>query len=378
MALLRHFGIAGRRILHRAGVAASWFFLIMQYPPLSRDDVVSVIEGKGCAARVPNLVHFWTNPNAYDEVNAQKVRELLARYPYDAQILYLKWPDYHKAPEDDPEYRWMNFDAPTVQDNVAHDERVLIKDWAQLDDIIKVFPKASYPSLFTHAEPADGRYRLCTYWFCFFERLWSFRGMTNALMDFYEEPDRVHQLFDVLTNFYCDVIERAVKEQGIDGMFTSDDIGTQTSTFFSDAIFDEFFRPYYKRVIDCAHKNGVHFWLHTCGNVRSFIPKFIEMGLDVLHPIQKYTMDEREIAQEFGKDICVWAGFDVQQVIPWGTPEEVRAEVRFLIDTFARPEGRLMLTCGNGITPDCKVESLEALLDEITVYGAEVCGKYRK
>ncbi|HET6455163.1 MAG TPA: uroporphyrinogen decarboxylase family protein, partial [Armatimonadota bacterium] len=113
----------------------------------------------------------------------------------------------------------------------------------------------------------------------------------------------------------------------------------------------------------------MHFWLHCCGNVEEFIPDWIEMGLDVLHPIQKHTMDDKTIAREFGKDICIWAGLDVQQVIPWGTPEEVRAEIRFLIDTYLRPEGRLMLTAGNGITEDCPVESLRAFCDEAYNYG---------
>jgi len=57
----------------------------------------------------------------------------------------------------------------------------------------------------------------------------------------------------------------------------------------------------------------MHFWLHFCGNIREFIPYLIEIGLDVLHPIQKYSMDEREVAERFGKDICIWGGFDMPQ-----------------------------------------------------------------
>ncbi|MDR0668499.1 MAG: hypothetical protein LBF95_00315 [Treponema sp.] len=133
-------------------------------------------------------------------------------------------------------------------------------------------------------------------------------------------------------------------------MFTTDDIGTQTGPFFSLDIFREFFKPYYKELIDHAHDLGMHFWLHTRGNVKAFIPDLIEIGLDVLHPIQKYTMDEREIAREFGGQICFWAGMDVQRIIPYGTPEDVRREVRFLFDTYYRKEGRLILAGGNGFT----------------------------
>ena len=101
-----------------------------------------------------------------------------------------------------------------------------------------------------------------------------------------------------------------------------------------------------------------------------------QIGVDVLHPIQKYTMDEREVAQKYGKDLCIWAGFDVQRIIPYGTPEDVRREVRFLLDTYARPEGRLILAAGNNMTPDTPMESLEALLDEALRYGEEVCKRF--
>ena len=115
----------------------------------------------------------------------------------------------------------------------------------------------------------------------------------------------------------------------------------------------------------------MHFWLHTCGNVKALMPGFIQLGVDVQHPIQKYTMDEREIAREFGGKISIWAGFDVQRTIPFGTPEDVRREARFLIDTWARRDGRFLFTLGNGATSDTPVESLEALFDELFIYGTE-------
>lgn len=81
-------------------------------------------------------------------------------------------------------------------------------------------------------------------------------------------------------------------------------------------------------------------------------------------------MDEIAIAEEFGSKLCILAGFEVQQIIPFGTPDEAREEVRRLVDAYARSDGRFMLTFGNGITPDCPVESLRAVLDESLVYGA--------
>ena len=144
--------------------------------------------------------------------------------------------------------------------------------------------------------------------------------------------------------------------------FCFDDIGTQTAPFFSLEIFREFFKPYYKKLIEKAHELGTHFWLHSCGNIELFLPEFIEIGLDVIHPIQRNTMNEQAVADKFGGQICILAGVDVQYLMAFGTPDEVRKEADFLKTTYRRPEGRLMLTMGNGSTPDWKTGNLEALL----------------
>ena len=192
--------------------------------------------------------------------------------------------------------------------------------------------------------------------------------MEKALMDFYLYPEAVHALFQKLTDFYIRMITRAKEELDLDGIFTSDDLGTQTAPFFSLKTFDAFFAPYYRQVIEHTHSLGMHFWLHTCGNIEILLPRFIDLGIDVIHPIQKYTMSERHIAETYGNKITIWAGFDVQQTIPYGTPEDVRREVRYLIDTYSRSDGRFMLTLGNAATPDTPIESLEALFDESIRY----------
>lgn len=338
------------------------------YKPLSREEVISVIEGKSTASRIPILLQFWTHPEEFGE-REQQVRKIMNAYPEDALIISLKMPDVYKAPTEFPEYRWLNREIEEGEENAGLDARVAIRDWNELDDILKAFPDPYCPILVPRAPEDDNRYRLAHWWYGLFERHWQLRGMTNALMDYYIDPDSVHRLFRAVTDFYLVAIERAKKELNADGIFTSDDLGTQNGPFFSGKIFDEFFRPYYEEIIGKAHSLGMHFWLHACGNIEEFLPRFIELGLDVIHPIQKYTMDERKIAQKYGKDICIWAGFDVQQTIPWGTADEVRREVRHIIDTYCRPKGRFMFTAGNGINGDCPIESLRALYEESFEYG---------
>lgn len=75
---------------------------------------------------------------------------------------------------------------------------------------------------------------------------------------------------DALCDFYCAIIQWAGAELGVDSVYTTDDIGMQTGPMFSPAIFKEFFKPRYERMINAAHDNQMHFWLHTCGDIRFF------------------------------------------------------------------------------------------------------------
>ena len=345
----------------------------IEYEPLTREAIVRVIEGRGCARRIPVLLHQWTYPRAFaDPADRAAVEALLAAYPQDAQFIRWRNVEMYDAPDDDPQYRWMATDKPEAPAAEAIDARAPLADWDMLDEMLAAFPSADYPGLFPSIPADDGRYRIAHWWFTLFERHWSLRGMTNALTDYYTHPDEVHRLFRALTGFYLRIIERARDECGADAIYVTDDLGTQTGPFFSPAVFDTFFAPYYAEMIDAAHRRGMHFWLHCCGDIEELLPRLIDLGLDVLHPIQKFAMDETHIARRFGGQIAFWAGFDVQHTIPFGTVEEVRQEVRHLFDTYHRPEGRLLFTLGNGITGDTPIPSLEALFEEAFAYGTDI------
>lgn len=346
--------------------------------PLTRDEVRSAIKGCSIASRVPFYIHFWVHGNTFGE-REPRVRALLDSYPVDIQLVPFNMPAKFKENEDATGYCWLPYTDPNKDKELAYDAVMPMPEWDKLDTVLDEFPKPNFPNLFRYAKPTDGRYRLAQWFYCLFERHWELRGMTNALVDYYEHPKEVHRLFRALTNFYVGIIERAAREQQCDGIWTSDDVGTQTGPFFSREIFREFFKPYYAELIDCAHAHGMEFWMHACGNVELFIPDWIDAGLDVLHPIQKYAMNEKKTAAEFGDALTIMAGLDVQRIIPWGTPEEVRAEVRFLLDTFWKAGvGHCILSAGNGINQDCPLESLEAFLDEALKYGTSIVRDKRR
>lgn len=336
---------------------------------LTKQEVINVIEGKRTTERIPNLCSFWIYPGSF-EGQEEEMRQWLAEQAYDISVQGVRMPDVCRGTEEDPEYCWL----PAGREGKTEggiDSQVYLEDWEDtelVEEMYAKFPSPDTANIFPGKEKIDHAKYVVGHWFyCLFERHWSIRGMENALTDFYLYPEEVHRLYQKLTDFYIRIMERFREECGADGIFTSDDIGTQTGPFFSLEIFRTFFKPYYKQIIDKAHELGMHFWLHTCGNIELFMEDFIEIGLDVIHPIQKYTMDEKQIVRKYGGRICFLAGFDVQNIIPYGTPEDVRVEVRFLIDTFFRPDGRFMITMGNGSTNDWKKESLQALYDEIAL-----------
>lgn len=334
---------------------------------MNKEELRKVIEGRGHASRVPLMVQFWVNPEVFGE-RRDDIARLIQRYPCDIDIASLQFPQvkYTDTPPDAVVWNQKSLDVSVQQQ--GYDNRIVLEDWEELDTFLAEFPEPTYDGMIPKLEPTE-KYRLATWWYCLFERLWELRGMENALMDFYLYPDEVHRLLQKLTDFYMAAMERTKNELDADGIFVSDDIGTQTGPFFSPEIFRTFFKPYYEQLFGKAHQLGMHFWLHSCGNIEALLPDLIGAGLDVIHPIQKYTMDDERIAKAFGDRICIWYGFDVQQIIPFGTPQEVRQEVRRIMDVFKRKDGRFMLTMGNGSTADWPTESLEALFDESMTYG---------
>ena len=339
----------------------------MKYPALTREEVISVIEGTAKKeSRVPQMIHFWTHPSTF-KGREEEASKILSDYPCDADFVPVNVPAYSPREGLPEDYIWIKTDKIFSQ-NEALDSHVILNDYSEIDSVIENFPHVDESFVLASEGANDGRYRLAHWWHCLFENHWQIRGMENALTDYYLEPESVHKLFGRFTEFYCELINILAKKTNLDGVFLSDDLGHQTGSFFSKKVFNEFYMPYYKIICDTAHKNNLHIWLHACGNIAEFMPELIESGFDVIHPIQKYTMEEAEIAEKYGKQICIWAGMDVQQTIPWGSPDDVRKEVRFMYDTYRKYNAKFMITAGNGITSDCTVESLYAFIDEACKY----------
>jgi len=199
------------------------------------------------------------------------------------------------------------------------------------------------------------------------------RGLQRSLMDPLDDAQFTHHLLTRLSDFLYQHHLRMFET--CDGLLditeVTDDYGSQTGPLISLTTFREFYRPHMERFIGLARAFGVKVFHHDDGAIRPLLPDLIEMGIDVLNPVQSTCpgMEMEGLKRDFGHAICFHGGIDNQQVLPFGTPDEVRGAVRGAIDALASDgTGYVLAPCHNlqAITP---VENIVAMYDEAWNYG---------
>lgn len=199
------------------------------------------------------------------------------------------------------------------------------------------------------------------------------RGLEVSLMDPFDDPEFTDHLLKRLCDFFYEHHYRTFEAcKGlIDTAQVTDDLGSQTGPLISMDTFRRFYRPHMQRFIDLCHSFGIKVFHHDDGAIRAFIPDLVEMGIDILNPIQAYCpgMEMDGLKRDFGSRLCFHGAIDNQRILPFGTPDEVRAEVRHAIDTLASDgTGYILAPCHNlqAVTP---VENIIAMYDEAWNYG---------
>ena len=333
----------------------------MEYQPLQKKEVIKAVEGN-FPERVPLIQTKWWG-EGLEEQYGDKLNKF-NKYPEDAVILFI-----------DPFAEVNSKIGQEQEKDEAKDAAGILADWDNLDKFIETLPDPEAMDIFEEskriAEKAhtEDRYLIFGWWRLFFERPWDLRGMENIMLDYYINPEQVFKLHDALLEYYQKLLKKGIKEFEPDGFWTSDDLGNQEQLMMNPKQFRKFIKPYYKEIAKTLKKEDLHFWLHSCGNNTAILEDLIEVGLDVFHPVQKHTMDEKKVAEKYGDKLTFLSGFDVQHILQEGTPAEVREEVQFLINTFDRQEGRMCLAAGNGIVNGTPLENIEAFLDEAYKYG---------
>jgi uroporphyrinogen decarboxylase len=218
-----------------------------------------------------------------------------------------------------------------------------LEDWSKLDSYQPPDPRD--PFYFERIEQAiaqaGDRYVALSCHFNLFERLHMLHGFSQTLADLYYEPAKIEKLLDMILEFKLglfDELHRRLPGR-IDGLFCTDDWGTQRGAFISTRMFQDFFLERYRTLIGRAHNYGWHYILHSCGKVNALVPSFIEMGVDMLNLQQPRTYGIDELGRQFAGKICFLTTADIQATMPTGDLDKICAEVRQLVESWATPRG---------------------------------------
>jgi len=208
------------------------------------------------------------------------------------------------------------------------------------------------------------RFKIVQLGMLFFERTWFMRGMENILMDLHLEPAFVEELLEGLEAVCMSVIDRLLRDYGdrVDAIGLSEDYGTQKSLLISPAHWRKFIKPHLARMCQRIRSGGKPVYIHSCGHIMPIIPDLVEIGVNILQPIQPEAMDIFEVKRLFGRDLCLMGGISTQRTLHAGTAMDVRKEVQECLSCMAVGGGYVMAPA-KPILPGVPLENAIALID---------------
>jgi uroporphyrinogen decarboxylase len=229
-----------------------------------------------------------------------------------------------------------------------------------------IFPDIESLGRFDGAEQQikmyNHRYIIATEMWNFFKHAWELRGFENFLSDLYTNSSFVEELLHKLLELKIKQVRRLV-EIGVDIIEVAGDIGMQSSMILSPEVWRRYFKPRLKELIqETKRGRNPYFFFHSDGYIKPVIPDIIEIGFDILDPIQPESMDPVEIKRLYGERLTLHGTISTQRTLPFGKREDVKREV---IDRIKRcgEEGGLVLAPSNTVMPDVPVENILTLYE---------------
>jgi uroporphyrinogen decarboxylase len=199
------------------------------------------------------------------------------------------------------------------------------------------------------------------------------RGIEQILTDVLVCPEIATAVFAKIREFYLEYATRIFEAANgkLDIVLTGDDFGSQNGPLLSPGMWVEFLGDGFAAYVDTAKRFGLQVMHHTCGSVREIIPLMLDRGLDILQSLQPEAagMDPRELKAAFGGRLAFHGGISIQNTLPFGTPEDVRAEVARVLEALA-PGGGYILCTSHNIQADVSVENVIALMEAYREFGA--------
>lgn len=202
-----------------------------------------------------------------------------------------------------------------------------------------------------------------------FEVAWQQRGMEELFNDFIENPEIAGCILDRLTEIRISQAEFFAR-QDVDVLILGDDVSMQTGMMMSPVTWRRWFKPRMREIIQAARriKPGLPVFYHSDGNPLAIIPELIDIGVTVLNPVQPECIDPVFVKQEYGNHLALWGTIGTQTTLPFGTPEDVRNEVKTRIETVGY-DGGLVLGPTHMFEPDVSWENIVTLYTAIEEFG---------
>lgn len=198
-------------------------------------------------------------------------------------------------------------------------------------------------------------------------------GMSEFFIKMHTHPEVMHAVMTRVSDFYYQMTLRFLEAAGdlIDIFFFGDDMGTQQSMIISLQHWREYCKPHISRFLQLGRQAGLKTMFHSCGAVRKMVPDLIELGLDALNPVQVRArgMNLSELKADYGAQMTFHGGFDHQQVLPFGTVDEVQREVHRVIDIMAPGGGYCLAPSHDLMLDEFPVENVLAMYDTAYAYG---------
>jgi uroporphyrinogen decarboxylase len=202
-----------------------------------------------------------------------------------------------------------------------------------------------------------------------FETAWAIRGMEELLTDMAMRPELAEPLLNRMTDLRIAQAETMARAD-VDILRLGDDVGTQRGMLMSPRLFRRWLKPRLAAVIAAARtaKPEILIWYHSDGDCRPIIPDLIEIGVEILNPVQPECVDPAQIKAQYGDRLAFSGTIGTQTTMPFGTPAEVKAEVKKRIETVGRGGG-LLLAPTHVLEPDVPWENILAFIEAVEEYG---------
>ncbi len=198
------------------------------------------------------------------------------------------------------------------------------------------------------------------------------RGMDNLLVDMLTDSETADFILNKFTDFYIEYFERLISATNghIDILRIADDIGMQDRLLLSPNLFERYLAPRIRRIVEMAHSYDVKVMFHSCGSIRPLIGRLIDLGIDILDPIQVTAkdMNPESLMADYGGKICFHGSIDTQYLLPNSDSNEVASTVRQMIDIFGRGGG-FILSPSHILQTDVPTSNIVALYDTAYSYG---------